>query len=75
MEIERGSSPLELPKFLKAENTVNNLSRVPFSKDHSINTGFTHPRGEAAVAQWLRYCATNRKVAGSIPDGVTVIFH
>jgi hypothetical protein len=25
-----------------------------------------------AVAQ---YCATNRKVAGSIPDGVTGIFH
>jgi hypothetical protein len=25
------------------------------------------------VAQWLRYCATNRKVAGSIPDGVTGI--
>ena len=22
------------------------------------------------VAQWLRCCATNRKVAGSIPDGV-----
>jgi hypothetical protein len=22
-----------------------------------------------AVAQWLRYCATNWKVAGSIPDG------
>jgi hypothetical protein len=28
-----------------------------------------------AVAQWLRYCATNRKVAGSIPDGVTGVFH
>jgi hypothetical protein len=27
------------------------------------------------VAQWLRNCATNRKVAGSIPDGVTGIFH
>ena len=27
-----------------------------------------------AVAQWLRYCATNRKVAGSIPDGVIGIF-
>ena len=27
-----------------------------------------------AVAQWLRRCATNRKVAGSIPDGVTGIF-
>ena len=26
-----------------------------------------------AVAQWLRYCATNRKVAGSIPDGVNGI--
>ena len=28
-----------------------------------------------AVAQWLKCCATNRKVAGSIPDGVTGIFH
>jgi hypothetical protein len=27
------------------------------------------------VAQWLRYCAINRKVTGSIPDGVTGIFH
>jgi hypothetical protein len=28
-----------------------------------------------AVARWLRCCATNRKVAGSIPDGVFGIFH
>jgi hypothetical protein len=28
-----------------------------------------------AVAQLLRRCATNRKVAGSIPDSVTGIFH
>jgi hypothetical protein len=27
-----------------------------------------------AVAQWLRYCATNRKVAGSMPDGVLGFF-
>jgi hypothetical protein len=27
------------------------------------------------VAQWFRYCATNRKVAGSIPDGIIGIFH
>jgi len=27
------------------------------------------------VAQWLRCCATNRKVAGSIPDVVIGIFH
>jgi len=26
------------------------------------------------VAQWLRCCATNRKVAGSIPTGVIRIF-
>jgi hypothetical protein len=29
----------------------------------------------SAVAQWLRYRATNRKVAGSIPDVVIGIFH
>ena len=28
-----------------------------------------------SVAQWLRCCATNRKVAGSIPAGVIAIFH
>ena len=28
-----------------------------------------------AVAQWLRCCATNRKVAGSIAAGVIGIFH
>ena len=27
-----------------------------------------------AVAQWLRRCATNRKVAVSIPDGVIGMF-
>jgi len=27
------------------------------------------------VAQWLKCCATDRKVAGSIPDGVIGIFH
>ena len=27
-----------------------------------------------AVAQWLRCCATNRKVPGSIPVGVSGVF-
>ena len=35
---------------------------------------YIHDMG-TAVAQWLRCCATNRKVAGSIPDGVIGIFH
>jgi hypothetical protein len=28
-----------------------------------------------AVAQWLRHCATNQNVAGSIADDVIGIFH
>jgi len=32
------------------------------------------PTGGTAVAQWLRCRATNQKVAGLIPDGVTGIF-
>jgi hypothetical protein len=31
--------------------------------------------GPLMVAQWLRYGATNRKIAGSIPGGVIGIFH
>jgi hypothetical protein len=27
-----------------------------------------------AVAQWLRYCAANQEVAGSLPDGVMEFF-
>ena len=34
---------------------------------YSINLG-------TSVAQWLRCCATNRKVAGSIPAGVSRFF-
>ena len=30
---------------------------------------------ETAAAQWLRCCATNRNIAGSIPDGIIGIFH
>jgi hypothetical protein len=37
-------------------------------------TGGTVTRRGTAVAQWLRYCGTNQKVAGSIPDGVMEFF-
>ena len=30
---------------------------------------------DRGIAQWLRCYATNREVAGSIPDGVIGIFH
>ena len=48
-------------------NTSKSVVPVNFT---SILTG-----AGTAVAQWLRHCATNRKVAGSIPAGVTGIFH
>jgi hypothetical protein len=44
---------------------------------------FNHYRGKYSSLlcqgprwpSWLRHCATNRKFAGSIPDGVIGIFH
>ena len=33
-----------------------------------------HPRKLTRQRGWLMHCATSRKVAGSIPDGVTGIF-
>ena len=45
-----------------------------FSEGRNFIDVLKQSRG-TAVAQWLRCCATNRKVAGSIPDGVIGIFH
>ena len=46
-------------------------------KMHGTNVKTTNISVEngTAVAQWLRCCATNRKVAGSIPAAVIGIFH
>jgi hypothetical protein len=41
--------------------------RSPYITQTSIAFG-------TAVVQWLRYCPTNQKVSGSIPDGVTEVF-
>jgi hypothetical protein len=48
---------------------------LAFEEHRRYFTGILLLRWATAVAQWLRYCATNRKVAGSIPDGVIGIFH
>jgi hypothetical protein len=42
---------------------------------HWFSFWSTRQRAGHAAAQWLRHCATNRKVAGSIPDIVFGIFH
>jgi hypothetical protein len=60
-------SPVTYSFLLLTDNvqSVNEAVQV-------VTTTFQRP---LMVAQWLRYCATNRKVAGSIPDGVIGIFH
>jgi len=40
---------------------------------HIFQTLYLHEG--TAMEQWLRCCATNRKIAGSIPDGIIGIFH
>ena len=55
------------------DRIYRNVSKhLPTTSVHIQNT--TIHKG-TAVAQWLRCCATNRKVAGLIPVGVIGIFH
>jgi hypothetical protein len=60
----------------RASSSYSAITKVSFACIITglINTLYMNSLG-TAVAQWLRYCATNRKVAGSIPDGVIGIFH
>ena len=64
--------------FFKIRKNVQTDSEVP-TKLRIVQTllcfiCFYQAYTGAAVAQWLKYCATNREVAGSIPVGVTGIF-
>ena len=65
--------------------TVTKYSYAPYN-DVSVNDGphirlwshntiiYYYNIYHTAVAQWLRCCATNRKVTGSIAAGVSEIF-
>jgi hypothetical protein len=46
-----------------------------FAPSNSVYLCQHHSMLGTAVAQWLRCCATNRMVTGSIPAGVIGIFH
>jgi hypothetical protein len=49
---------------------------IPFTvRENKFQMSIWMDRDKLLVAQWLRHCATNWKVAGSIPDGVTEIIH
>jgi len=56
------------PSFAEPE-CPSQFQNCPFHGeiDYTVHCG-------TAVAQWLRCCATNRKVAGSIPAGVIGFF-
>ena len=54
-------------------NLISNM-RPKFNVETSGIYSYHCASQGVAVAQWLRYCATNRKVAGSIPAGVIGIF-
>jgi hypothetical protein len=41
------------------------------SEEFNFHTKLKYAEGRS----WLRHCATNRQVAGSIPDGVIGISH
>jgi len=56
------------PKITKQRSQSNSLLL-------SLRFQIVQSKLGTAVAQCLRRCATNRKGAGSIPDGVTGIFH
>jgi len=45
------------------------------NKYSTRKSSLVHATAGTAVAQWLRCCGTNRKVAVSIPDGVIGSFH
>jgi len=66
------------PKMVKLGSKLRgmvNFTPLPFYSGGK--KWFRHPldSGGTRWRRWLRYCATSRKIAGSIPDGVTGIFH
>ena len=57
------------------EIVIRNLNKTSSAKGNEKVVPVHPMMAETAVAQWLSCCATNRKVAGSIPDSVIGIFH
>jgi hypothetical protein len=53
--------------FISSSPVTNYRSVILFG-------GFLSLEGGTRSRSWLRHCATSRKVAGSIPDGVSGFF-
>ena len=59
---------------LKIENSKYEINSLCFTCNHNEFSANKKIHPGTAVAQWLRRCATNRKVTGSIPAGVGGFF-
>jgi len=68
-----------MPRMLYGKSTLKSKICSEYhtfsEKELHLPTKRLEVLGGTAVAQWLRCCATNRKVAGWIPAGVIGIFH
>ena len=69
------NSPKHFYRHLALKLRSRFSSLVIFTVISTVNKETYRDILGTAVAQWLRCCATNRKAAGSIPDGVIGIFH
>jgi len=63
---------LHLDSFFLEPKDIKSLS---LGAIWNFGKGTGHAWGDRGKTQWLRCCATNQKVAGSIPAGVIGIFH
>jgi hypothetical protein len=72
--LARSLAPRKEWRYLASRGTMH-FSKRNNERLNNNTTNTVRSIGPLMVAQWLRYCATNRKVAGSIPDGITGIFH
>jgi hypothetical protein len=59
---------------LLIQTTIFNEDVQKINHTKRENLGFLKLQMGTAVAQWLRYCSTNQKVAGLILDGVMEFF-
>ena len=72
--VSRPSNPTDIEITFQAAVKHTKKHRLNVQKIQSQNYLVHCNTTTTTVAQWLRCCATNRKVAGSIPAGVSGFF-
>ena len=76
-DINRRTTGMEMTRKENTHSTAVRIGKVLTFKFQVLTyfSKLTTHFGGTRWRSWLRHCATSRKVAGSIPDGVTGIFH